>query len=640
MAEKLFRDAQDVDSLRQPAPGARAPGKSTMTQHMRRGGPSQVVLRVESAEAARELAGMLGPRDANGVADGAAEHVDRAAGSSGSPLPGDLRDRFESSLGADLSGVRLHTGAESATAASAVGAKAYTTGQDIHFGAGHYDPTSQSGQFLIAHEVAHTVQQQGAAPTRQNKLEVSSPQDAAEAEADRAAASMVAGMPTRVSSAAGGVALHRDEDPYAKAEAEQENQTHNVSFTLDYSELPASGTVKKIPTRDPDKSALYMTVRMSPNGGDKMPELSGVNAAKSGRVNIGSVPHPGGKAGTLSATGKYGGKPGKSVTVNISEEKTLDAKEKAAATKEAASVKKQIEAAIDPLLTGDLDKGDANLNAKLQAEAEKIAAQANTKVQVTASVKENAPLAKNYAYPSTPYPAIDADCYFNIVAKVPISEKLEGQASGGKEVAEGEGEKKAGSVSAGGAAETTLTEEESSKLLTEVTSAVKTATKNALTEASRKMKSKEKTWTVHGKGSIGGSLGGKLGLKADLGKLLKSGPLWAKALSIIAPEGSGEVTATVNGGFEAGASAGGKDTETVSDEHIKQLESSLATEFSTKTSSESVKKSISSSKLTFTWSATTSNEESKDKKVVKRDSWVIKTVAYQVGDPVLEVTKQ
>jgi hypothetical protein len=193
MAEKLFRDADDHDVLHQPAAAAVTPGKSTLTSRMSSGRPSQVVFRVESAEAAQVFADRFGPRDANGVAEGADEHVAHAGSSSGSALPGDLRERFEESLDTDLSSVRVHTGSASATAASAVGAKAYAVGSDIHFGQGQYDPASTAGQFLIAHEVAHTVQQAGAAPTRQNKLEVSSPADAAESEADRAAGAMIRG---------------------------------------------------------------------------------------------------------------------------------------------------------------------------------------------------------------------------------------------------------------------------------------------------------------------------------------------------------------------------------------------------------------------------------------------------------------
>jgi hypothetical protein len=134
--------------------------------------------------------------------------VANASTSSGTSLPGELRSRFEGSLGTDLSDVRVHTGAESQAAAGAVNARAYAVGNDIHFGAGQYNPSSSDGQFLIAHEVAHTVQQRGATATRQNKLVVSHGADAAEVEADRAASAMVSGAPTSVGSARGGV-VHR-----------------------------------------------------------------------------------------------------------------------------------------------------------------------------------------------------------------------------------------------------------------------------------------------------------------------------------------------------------------------------------------------------------------------------------------------
>lgn len=157
------------------------------------------------------LVGPTGPRPSglllrkadHGVAAHAESAVGAAASSSGSALPEDLRSRFEGSLGADLSAVRVHTGAASQAAASAVGARAYALGNDIHFGAGHYDPSSRGGQTLIAHEVAHTVQQAGGGAHTQFKLEVSTPGDAHEVEADRAAEAMVAGAPAQVGRAGG-----------------------------------------------------------------------------------------------------------------------------------------------------------------------------------------------------------------------------------------------------------------------------------------------------------------------------------------------------------------------------------------------------------------------------------------------------
>ena len=114
----------------------------------------------------------------------------------GDTLPDDVRGKFESSLGTDLSHVRVHTGGPLAASA---GARALAIGSDIHFAAGQYDPHGRAGQELLAHEVAHTVQQRGATPQHQAKRE--QPADAtspAEADADRAASAMVTGQRTSV----------------------------------------------------------------------------------------------------------------------------------------------------------------------------------------------------------------------------------------------------------------------------------------------------------------------------------------------------------------------------------------------------------------------------------------------------------
>lgn len=83
----------------------------------------------------------------------------RAAKHDGERLPPALRSYFEPRFGHDFSRVRLHTGREAADAARAVQARAYTVGRDVVFGDQQYDPHSAKGQRLIAHELAHVVQQ-------------------------------------------------------------------------------------------------------------------------------------------------------------------------------------------------------------------------------------------------------------------------------------------------------------------------------------------------------------------------------------------------------------------------------------------------------------------------------------------------
>jgi hypothetical protein len=134
-----------------------------------------------------------------GLHDGTRSLVQRAVDSPGASLPAPLMRTFEQSLDTDLSSVRVHTGSASASAAKSMSARAFATGQSIHFGAGQYDPSSASGQQLIAHEVAHTVQQRGAPSSTQHKLEISSRGDACESEADVAAEAMVIGAPASVS---------------------------------------------------------------------------------------------------------------------------------------------------------------------------------------------------------------------------------------------------------------------------------------------------------------------------------------------------------------------------------------------------------------------------------------------------------
>ncbi len=77
----------------------------------------------------------------------------------GQPLPPSARAFFEPRFGVDFSGVRVHTNDRAAETASAVNARAFTVGSDVAFGGGQYAPESSSGKKLLAHELAHVVQQ-------------------------------------------------------------------------------------------------------------------------------------------------------------------------------------------------------------------------------------------------------------------------------------------------------------------------------------------------------------------------------------------------------------------------------------------------------------------------------------------------
>lgn len=108
------------------------------------------------------------------------------------PLPQAERRRLETALDADLSAVRVHAGADATSAADALDARAFAVGTDIHFGAGQYAPDTRDGRHLLAHEIAHTVQQQrGAAPSTLPVTQAGEPHETA---ADRFADAFVAGM--------------------------------------------------------------------------------------------------------------------------------------------------------------------------------------------------------------------------------------------------------------------------------------------------------------------------------------------------------------------------------------------------------------------------------------------------------------
>ena len=80
----------------------------------------------------------------------------------GQPLPPTLRAYFEPRFGHDLSEVRIHAGAQAAEAAQSIDAQAFTVGQDVAFAAGQYSPETDEGKRLLAHELTHVIQQDGA----------------------------------------------------------------------------------------------------------------------------------------------------------------------------------------------------------------------------------------------------------------------------------------------------------------------------------------------------------------------------------------------------------------------------------------------------------------------------------------------
>lgn len=78
----------------------------------------------------------------------------------GHPLDAETREFFESRYRQDLTAVRVHEGAKAHEAAQRIDARAFTVGHDIAFAAGQYQPGTHGGRTLLAHEIAHVLQQE------------------------------------------------------------------------------------------------------------------------------------------------------------------------------------------------------------------------------------------------------------------------------------------------------------------------------------------------------------------------------------------------------------------------------------------------------------------------------------------------
>ncbi|HSM58118.1 MAG TPA: DUF4157 domain-containing protein [Candidatus Sulfomarinibacteraceae bacterium] len=118
------------------------------------------------AEEEEELQAKAAPIGREGGAvDAATEQTIRQARGNGQRMASSVRQPMERAFGADFGSVRLHTGSQSDRLNRAISARAFTTGSDIFFRQGAYEPHSRSGQQLLAHELTHVVQQ-GSAPRR------------------------------------------------------------------------------------------------------------------------------------------------------------------------------------------------------------------------------------------------------------------------------------------------------------------------------------------------------------------------------------------------------------------------------------------------------------------------------------------
>lgn len=145
----------------------------------------------------------------------------------GSSLPSNTQNEMESGFGADFSGVRIHNDSNAVQMNKELGSQAFTNGNDIYFNEGKYNPSSESGKHLLAHELTHTVQQ-GASPAVNNVQK-------SEGETDTV--TLVA--PTQALDITNGLQLSDDWLAYIEQESRTRNFDVNVKIGTQF-----EGTIK------------------------------------------------------------------------------------------------------------------------------------------------------------------------------------------------------------------------------------------------------------------------------------------------------------------------------------------------------------------------------------------------------------
>lgn len=173
----------------------------------------------------------------------------------GQPLDPTTRAFMESRFGADFSGVRVHTDGKAAESAQSVNALAYTVGRDVVFGAGQYAPQSSTGQRLIAHELAHIVQQQNTPAVRQGKLGISNPTDSAERSADAVAQAVTTADNHSYRSSALQIRHQLRNSSFAYPTIQRQVNTWGGKYKTDKYEL----------TKDPGWDGVEIELKFEPN---------------------------------------------------------------------------------------------------------------------------------------------------------------------------------------------------------------------------------------------------------------------------------------------------------------------------------------------------------------------------------------
>ncbi len=178
---------EEKHRVKRPKPAEGGPAKQPQTDSS----PAVAgMLSLQHQVGNRAVQRLLAQRDGGGASGGAmdlddetANRINRERGG-GQQMDSAVQADMGQAMGHDFDGVRVHTSTESDALNRQLGAKAFTTGQDVFFRQGAYDPASSGGKELIAHELTHVVQQSSGLGGSGSGMTVNPPGDAYERQAD------------------------------------------------------------------------------------------------------------------------------------------------------------------------------------------------------------------------------------------------------------------------------------------------------------------------------------------------------------------------------------------------------------------------------------------------------------------------
>jgi len=164
----------------------------------------------------------------------------------GTPVEPGARSFLEERMGADFSDVRVHTGAKADESARSINAQAYTVGTDVVFRSGAYEPDSPGGRHVLAHELAHVMQQKAgpvSGTPAAGGISISHPSDSFEQAAERSAAQALSPAPVQTMPAGGGEAIvaQRAEEDKEEDETVQTLVAQRAGEEDELEEEPAAG---------------------------------------------------------------------------------------------------------------------------------------------------------------------------------------------------------------------------------------------------------------------------------------------------------------------------------------------------------------------------------------------------------------